>query len=90
MHPMPSALSARVSAARQAATQTVASQVAAVRERAAADGDPVAAALAFMDAGSSGATRVRPALERLRDLVAAGAGERLEVPSPERLARRDA
>jgi site-specific DNA recombinase len=41
-----------------------------------------------MDAGDNGATLVRPALERLRDLVAAGAVERLYVPSPDRLARR--
>jgi site-specific DNA recombinase len=33
---------------------------------------------------------VRPALERLRDLAAAGALDRLYVHSPDRLARQDA
>ena len=88
MHPRQSAIYARVSAERQAAAQTVASQVAALPERAVADGCPVSEALAFIDAGYSGATLVRPALERLRDLVAAGAVERLYVHSPDRLARR--
>jgi site-specific DNA recombinase len=41
----------------------------------------------FLDEGYSGATLVRPALERLRDLVAAGGVDRLSVHSPERLAR---
>src|SRR5687767_6728861 len=42
----------------------------------------------FIDEGYSGATLVRPALERLRDAVAAGALDRLYVHSPDRLARR--
>jgi site-specific DNA recombinase len=41
----------------------------------------------FLDEGYSGATLVRPALERLRDVVAAGRVDRLSVPSPDRLAR---
>jgi site-specific DNA recombinase len=41
-----------------------------------------------IDEGDSGATLVRPALERLRDVVAAGAVDRLSVHSPERLARK--
>lgn len=40
-----------------------------------------------LDEGSSGATLVRPALERLRDVMAAGAIDRLAVHSPDRLAR---
>jgi site-specific DNA recombinase len=43
---------------------------------------------AELDEGSSGATMVRPALERLWDLVAAGAVDRLYVHSPDRLARQ--
>ena len=66
----------------------MASQVAALHERAVADGWPVSEALAFIAEGYSGATLVRPALERLRALVAAGAVERLYGHSPERLARR--
>jgi site-specific DNA recombinase len=42
----------------------------------------------FLDDGSSGATLVRPALERLRDAAAAGSLDRLYVHSPDRLARK--
>ena len=42
----------------------------------------------FLDEGYSGATLVRPALERLRDVVAARAVDRLSVHSPDRLARK--
>src|SRR5437870_6976719 len=42
----------------------------------------------FLDDGYSGMTLVRPALERLRDLVAAGAVDRLYIHSPDRLARK--
>jgi site-specific DNA recombinase len=81
------AISARVSSAQQAEAHTVASQVAALRERIVAEGLTVPAALPCIDEGYSGATLVRPALERLRDLAAAGAVDRLYVPSPDRLAR---
>jgi len=55
---------ARVSSERQADAHTIASQVAALRERVAADGLVLPEALAFLDDGYSGATLVRPALER--------------------------
>ena len=42
----------------------------------------------FLDEGYSGASLLRPALERLRDAVAAGVIDRLYVHSPDRLARR--
>jgi site-specific DNA recombinase len=42
----------------------------------------------FLDDGYSGATLVRPALERLRDAAAAGVLDRLYVHSPDRLARK--
>jgi site-specific DNA recombinase len=42
----------------------------------------------FVDEGYSGATLVRPALERLRDTVAAGGVDRIYVHSPDRLARK--
>ena len=42
----------------------------------------------FLDEGYSGATLVRPALERVRDLVAGRGIDRLYVHSPDRLARR--
>src|SRR5919198_4672630 len=82
------AIYARVSSEHQAEAHTVASQVAALRERIAADGLPLPEALQFIDEGYSGATLVRPALERLRDLAAAGAVDRLYVHSPDRLARK--
>jgi site-specific DNA recombinase len=40
-----------------------------------------------MDEGYSGATLIRPALERLRDVIAARAVDRLAIHAPDRLAR---
>jgi len=88
MNPTQVALYARVSTDQQTEAQTVASQVAALRERVATDGLVVPEAMQFLDEGSSGATLVRPALERLRDVIAAGAIDRLYVHSPDRLARK--
>jgi site-specific DNA recombinase len=88
MTPIQTAIYARVSSAQQAEAHTVASQVAVLRERVAADDLPLPEALQFIDEGYSGATLVRPALERLRDLAAAGALDRLYVHSPDRLARK--
>jgi site-specific DNA recombinase len=88
MNSTQAALYARVSSAHQAEAHTVASQVVALRERIAADGLPLPEALQFIDEGYSGATLVRPALERLRDVTAAGAVDRLYVHSPDRLARK--
>jgi site-specific DNA recombinase len=85
--PVRAALYARVSSDRQAEEGTIASQVEALRHRAVADGLVVADELSFRDEGYSGATLVRPALERLRDQAAAGALDRLYVLDPDRLAR---
>jgi site-specific DNA recombinase len=82
------AIYARVSSEQQAEAHTVASPVAALRERVAADGLVVPEAMPFLDEGYSGATLVRPALERLRDVVASGSVDRLYVHSPDRLARK--
>jgi len=82
------ALYARVSSEQQASAHTVASQVAALRERIVADGLVLADDQAFVDEGYSGATLIRPALERLRDAAAAGGVDRLYVHSPDRLARK--
>ena len=81
------AIYARVSSERQATAQTIASQLAALRERVTVDGYVLPEARQFLDEGYSGATLVRPALERLRDVIAAGAIDRLYVHSPDRLAR---
>jgi len=59
-----------------------------LRTRVTEDGLSLAAEHEFLDEGYSGATLVRPALERLRDLIAAGGVDRLYVHSPDRLARR--
>jgi site-specific DNA recombinase len=78
---------ARVSSDRQAEEGTIASQIAALRQRIASDQGQVEPDLEFLDDGYSGATLLRPALERLRDQAAAGALDRLYVQSPDRLAR---
>jgi site-specific DNA recombinase len=88
MNPTQVALYARVSSEQQAEAQTIASQVAVLRERVAADGLSMSEAMQFLDEGYSGATLVRPALERLRDVIAAGSVDRLYIHSPDRLARK--
>jgi site-specific DNA recombinase len=87
MNSLQAALYARGSSAQQAEAHTVASQVVALRERSAAEGLLLPEALPFIAEGYRGATLVRPALERLRDVAAAGAVDRLSVHSPDRLAR---
>ena len=82
------AIYARISSEPQADKNTIASQIAALEARVSADGLILAPDLRFVDDGYSGATLVRPALERLRDLAAAGGLDRVYVHSPDRLARR--
>ena len=81
---------ARVSSEAQARDHTIASQVAALRERVAADGAAMGPDAPIIDEGHSGSSLVRPALERLRDAVAAGEIDRVYVLAPDRLARRHA
>ena len=81
------ALYARVSSDKQAKAGTSASQVAAVQQRAQADGCPLGPDDCYLDEGFSGEVLLRPALERLRDHVAAGCYDRLSVLAPDRLAR---
>ena len=87
MSPLEAAFYARVSGEQQANAQTIQSQIAALRERIACDDVFVPPDREFVDDGYSGATLVRPALERLRDFAAAGAIQRIYVHSPDRLAR---
>lgn len=82
-----SAFYARVSGEQQAAAHTIESQIAALSERAHLDGTPVPAERQFVDDGYSGASLIRPALDRLRDFVNVGAIDRIYVHSPDRLAR---
>jgi site-specific DNA recombinase len=81
------AIYARVSSDQQAERHTIASQVEALLARAAADGHAIQAELRFLDNGQSGASLIRPALERLRDLSAVGAIDVVYVHAPDRLAR---
>ena len=73
------AMYARVSSDQQAHAQTIDSQVAALRARVTADECMVLPEGEFTDEGYSGATLIRPGLERLRDLCASGGVERLYV-----------
>jgi site-specific DNA recombinase len=88
MNPIHAALYARVSSDQQAAAHTIASQVAALRERVTWAGLVLPETMQFLDEGYRGAPLVRPARERLRDVIAAGAMDRLYVHSPDRLARQ--
>jgi site-specific DNA recombinase len=88
MTPVCVAIYARVSSEQQATSNTIDSQIAALEARLAQDGLTLMPEGRFTDEGYSGATLVRPALERLRDAVAAGKLDRLYVHSPDRLARR--
>ena len=82
------AIYARVSSARQKKDETIGSQTAALGEYAAAAGLTVPEQWVFADDGHSGATLARPALERLRDLVAGVGVEVVICYSPDRLARK--
>lgn len=71
------ALYARVSSEHQAEANTIASQVADLRQRIADDGCALEDEACFLDDGVSGTTLLRPALERLRDQMANGVLDRL-------------
>jgi site-specific DNA recombinase len=81
------ALYARVSSEQQAEAKTIESQLVEIRARIVADGFDLASVLEFVDEGYSGSTLVRPALERLRDVAAAGGMDHLYVHCPDRFAR---
>jgi site-specific DNA recombinase len=88
MTPLRIALYARVSSEQQASAQTIDSQIAMLEARIGQDGLLLSPDHRFLDEGYSGATLLRPALERLRDAAAGGEIDRLYVHSPDRLARR--
>ena len=79
---------ARVSSQRQADEMTIESQIADLRRRIARDELMINAAFEYKDDGCTGSELLRPALERLRDHIAASMIDRLYVHSPDRLARR--
>jgi site-specific DNA recombinase len=84
----PAALYARVSSDRQKENHTIASQVAALMQFAETNGYLVPSEWQFQDDGFSGATLVRPGLEALRDLAAAGEIQTVLIYSPDRLSRK--
>lgn len=88
MKAMEVAIYARVSSVQQAENNTIESQVVALRTRVKTEGFSLSKEQEFIDEGYSGATLIRPALEKLRDLVATAAIDRVYIHSPDRLARK--
>jgi site-specific DNA recombinase len=82
------AIYAQVSSARQKEQETIRSQTVALHTHAEQLGLDVPEQWVFEDDGHSGASLVRPALERLRDLVCQVPVDVLLVYSPDRLARK--
>ena len=82
------AIYARVSSERQKEEKTIASQTVLLQEYARSHEYWVPSEWVFEDEGYSGGTLRRPALERLRDLVASGAVETVLVYAPDRLSRK--
>jgi len=82
------AIYARVSSDKQKDDHTIASQTAALRAFAHAQGFDVPEDWVFEDEGYSGASLVRPGLERVRDLAAEGQIQAVLVFSPDRLSRK--
>ncbi len=82
------AIYARVSSDQQKEDNTIASQTAALVAFASSHGYGVPDDWIFEDEGFSGATLVRPGLERVRDLVAEGQVQAVLVLSPDRLSRK--
>jgi site-specific DNA recombinase len=82
------AIYARVSSEQQKEDKTIASQTAALKVFARQEGYSVPPEWIFEDDGFSGATLVRPGLERVRDLAAEGHIQAVLVLSPDRLSRK--
>src|SRR3712207_2192441 len=85
--PLQAAIYARVSSDQQAERHTIDSQISDLKARAARDGHAVPNEYLFIDNGVSGAGLIRPALERLRDLIALSAIDLVYIHGPDRLAR---
>jgi site-specific DNA recombinase len=82
------AIYARVSSDKQKEENTIASQTAALIAFATDQGYTVPAEWVFEDEGYSGASLIRPGLERVRDLAAEGQLDAVLVYAPDRLSRR--
>lgn len=79
MNPIQVAMYARVCSEQQNEANTIESQIAELRARITAQGLTLVPEQEFVDNGYNGATLIRPALERLRDVAAAGGIDRLYV-----------
>lgn len=82
------AIYTRVSSDRQKEEHTIGSQILALTEYAHNQGFTVPDEWIFQDEGYSGATLLRPGLERLRDLACEGHVEELLIYAPDRLSRK--
>lgn len=82
------ALYARVSSDKQAQSNTIESQVIALKNQISTDGHSIVEELKFIDNGYSGSNLLRPALEALRDKIAEGEIDKIYVHSPDRLSRK--
>src|SRR5271166_3365618 len=82
------AIYARVSSDKQREENTIASQTSELIDFARSRGYQVPTDWVFADEGYSGASLVRPGLERVRDLAAEGQIEAVLVHAPDRLSRR--
>jgi site-specific DNA recombinase len=87
MNDLQVAMYARVSSEQQSEAKTIESQVSELRSHISTLGLSLPVEHEFIDNGYSGATLIRPALEQLRDVIAAGGIDRLYVHCPDRLAR---
>lgn len=84
----PASIYARVSSDRQKEENTIGSQILALTEYARSEAYTVPEEWIFQDEGYSGATLVRPGLERLRDLASEGQIETVLAYCPDRLSRK--
>ncbi len=82
------AIYARVSSDRQKEERTIGSQLAALSEFSRNGAFTVPEQWIFQDEGYSGASLIRPGLERLRDLACEGTLEAILIYSPDRLSRK--
>jgi site-specific DNA recombinase len=82
------AIYARVSSDKQKEEHTIASQTAGLIAFAQDNGYSVPPEWVFEDEGYSGASLVRPGLEKIRDLAAEGQIEAVLIHSPDRLSRK--
>ena len=84
---MTTAIYVRVSTDRQALPHTSDQPIERLRAHLQGEGQELRCEQIFRDDGSSGATRNRPGLDRLRDQLREGAIDRVLMVSPDRLAR---